>query len=135
MSENPRNLLPKTFALLDSILSAGDLPAYNWLTIDKALRDVLVHAARKRYLVNDTRKGVVTTKASRRDLEYSYKNPHKYAAHVAVAAAVIGAALCPQPCEKCGNDVRVDGHHPDYSKPLDVVWLCRSCHAKEHKAA
>ena len=23
---------------------------------------------------------------------------------------------------------KTDGHHPDYSKPLEVVWLCRSHH-------
>jgi post-segregation antitoxin (ccd killing protein) len=38
-------------------------------------------------------------------------------------------------CQKCGaapKNRQLDGHHPDYSKPLEVVWLCRSCHKKEH---
>lgn len=35
------------------------------------------------------------------------------------------------PCVKCNNPV-VEAHHPDYSKPLDVVWLCRDCHMTEH---
>jgi hypothetical protein len=26
----------------------------------------------------------------------------------------------------------VHGHHPDYSKRLEVVWLCSVCHAAVH---
>lgn len=35
-------------------------------------------------------------------------------------------------CEGCGTDVKVQGHHEDYDRPLDVRWLCAPCHAKEH---
>ena len=37
-------------------------------------------------------------------------------------------------CEHCSADgVDIQGHQPDYLKPLDVIWLCASCHGKEHK--
>ena len=36
-----------------------------------------------------------------------------------------------QPCERCG-DPNADRHHDDYDKPLEVRWLCRSCHIKHH---
>lgn len=33
-------------------------------------------------------------------------------------------------CEGCGrSDVRIEKHHPDYSRPLLVVWFCKPCHA------
>jgi hypothetical protein len=37
-----------------------------------------------------------------------------------------------QPCRDCGSAL-AELHHPDYSKPLLVVWLCRSCHLELHK--
>ena len=45
--------------------------------------------------------------------------------------AVKNGELQRQPCEICGSTRFVEGHHDDYSKPLEVCWLCRSCHAKE----
>lgn len=36
-----------------------------------------------------------------------------------------------QPCFSCGSE-RSQMHHPDYSKPLEVVWLCRECHLDLH---
>jgi len=37
-----------------------------------------------------------------------------------------------QPCSKCKSTERIDGHHPDYDRPLDVIWLCRPCHVLLH---
>ena len=36
------------------------------------------------------------------------------------------------PCEVCGTTVRVQAHHDDYSKPLDVRWLCFAHHREHH---
>jgi len=39
--------------------------------------------------------------------------------------------LIPKPCEICGAK-ETEKHHPDYSKPLSVIWYCRPCHLKKH---
>jgi len=36
------------------------------------------------------------------------------------------------PCQICGNK-KSQGHHEDYSKPLEVVWLCQTHHSDLHK--
>jgi hypothetical protein len=37
-------------------------------------------------------------------------------------------------CEHCGSAKRLNMHHPDYSKPLEVITLCVPCHEKVHHA-
>ena len=39
--------------------------------------------------------------------------------------------LLAQPCEVCG-DTKVEKHHDDYSKPLEVRWLCKTHHRELH---
>ncbi len=56
-------------------------------------------------------------------------------AHAAVQKAVAkGELFRPDVCEKCGEPPRgkskIHAHHADYSKPLDVEWLCAKCHRK-----
>jgi hypothetical protein len=36
------------------------------------------------------------------------------------------------PCERCGAE-HAEKHHDDYSKPLEVRWLCRPCHLSIHR--
>jgi len=35
------------------------------------------------------------------------------------------------PCSVCGCE-KSEAHHPNYSKPLEVIWLCKKHHEKEH---
>jgi hypothetical protein len=41
--------------------------------------------------------------------------------------------LVPMPCACGSTDAQM--HHPDYRKPLEVVWICRPCHLALHKEA
>ena len=60
------------------------------------------------------------------------RNPEKRLAHSRVAHAIESGRLVRQPCEKCG-DPKSHAHHFDYSKPLDVVWLCSAHHGEVHR--
>jgi len=65
---------------------------------------------------------------------YETNNPEKKAAHTAVNHAVeIGRLIKPNECEGCGcASKRLEGHHEDYSRQLDVIWLCKQCHVQLH---
>lgn len=45
-----------------------------------------------------------------------------------------GILVNPGECEKCFANKPLVKHHTDYDKPLEITWLCRSCHKKEHHA-
>jgi ribosomal protein S27AE len=44
-----------------------------------------------------------------------------------------GTLIKPDVCQECGRQVLLNGHHEDYSKPRDVVWLCVRCHHRLHR--
>jgi hypothetical protein len=48
-----------------------------------------------------------------------------------VSNAIRSGKLERQDCEICGK--KAQAHHEDYSKPLDVIWLCTEHHSLRHK--
>jgi hypothetical protein len=61
------------------------------------------------------------------------KYPEKRAANIIFSNAIAtGKIERPSRCETCGVYCTPDGHHDDYSKPLDVVWMCKQCHKDYH---
>lgn len=55
-------------------------------------------------------------------------NPEATRARAMIAGLIRAGLIERQACQVCGTEIRVDGHHPDYSKPLEVIWLCRTHH-------
>lgn len=59
--------------------------------------------------------------------------PERQAARIAFGNAVRNGRIKPWPAcavPECCH--RPEGHHPDYSRPLDVVWLCNEHHRAAH---
>jgi hypothetical protein len=48
-----------------------------------------------------------------------------------VNAAIARGRLVRGSCEECGAH-EAQAHHPDYTKPFEVVWLCRVHHLSVH---
>jgi len=67
-----------------------------------------------------------------RQAKWRERNPEKVWCHGAFKSALRRGLINPQPCAVCG-DVRAEGHHYDYSRPANVIWLCRKCHKAEHR--
>lgn len=64
----------------------------------------------------------------RRQME---KHPERELARRLVHQAVASGKLVRQPCEVC-QATPAEGHHDDYSKPLEVRWLCSPHHDEHH---
>lgn len=62
--------------------------------------------------------------------EYRAKYPQRVKANALVNNAVRDGRLKKQPCWVCGE--KAVAHHPDYDRPLDVVWLCQPHHKQTH---
>ena len=70
---------------------------------------------------------------------YRYKKiqvdrfPERIRAREKVSKAKIsGQIRAPPACEMCKRETKLHAHHEDYKRPLNVIWLCRSCHRKTH---
>lgn len=62
------------------------------------------------------------------------RNPASYQAHNMVNNAIRdGKLFKPSQCESCSSETDLHGHHCDYNKPLDVMWLCDPCHKQWHR--
>jgi len=65
--------------------------------------------------------------------KYQRNNLEKSNAHSKLYYAIKTKKINkPEECSICRSTGVLDGHHTDYSKPLEVIWVCRKCHTKIH---
>lgn len=75
----------------------------------------------------------LTTKPSVQK-KWARQNKHKrQAQNAADMAQRRGVISKPDACENCGAIGYVEKHHPDYTQPLKVQWLCKPCHGRTRR--
>lgn len=95
-----------------------------------ALRDLSGYS-RRRYARADVKAASrAYFSAKKTDPQYKIKR----SARRKVSTEIEAGRLTRRSCEVCGAP-KTDAHHHDYSKPLDVRWLCRPCHFREEHRA
>jgi ribosomal protein S27AE len=96
-------------------------------------------ADRRRYWRNHEKRREVNAEYRRKHPDYfretsaawAARNPEKRQATWTLNNAVRDGKITKEPCEVCG-EAKVEAHHDDYSKPLDVRWLCLAHHGQQH---
>jgi len=73
----------------------------------------------------------VKKRCAEKQREYS-KNPllrMKHEARWQVSRKIVtGVLVRPEICSLCEKPGKIESHHPDYYKPLDIIWVCKLCH-------
>lgn len=68
-----------------------------------------------------------------KDKLWKHNNREKRNAAARVVTAVnAGKLKRPNSCDFCNRRCKPGGHHMDYSRVFDVIWLCASCHRFSH---
>ena len=89
-------------------------------------------AAEKKYKASQKGRAALKRSIETRNLKY----PERVKARALVSRALKSGALAKWPVcaiPSC-SEAKVEAHHPDYSRPLNVVWLCDKHHAEVHYA-
>jgi len=72
--------------------------------------------------------------AKRINTEWKAQFPNRRKAQLLLGYAVKRNEVTKQPCFVCGVE-KVEAHHPDYDRPLDVIWMCPAHHKQTHAMA
>lgn len=79
--------------------------------------------------------GIAAKTSNERKHAWRKRHRQKARAHGKAATAQRkGLIQKPDACQKCEtHGLKLVKHHPDYTKPLVVVWVCEPCHGKIHR--
>lgn len=103
----------------------------------QANRETLAEKRRQRYLAQSPeRRAAIQARAAKWAAERRERFLAARRAGTAVLRAIRRGILTrPDICEQCGGTgKRIDAAHHDYSRPLDVRWLCKPCHGRWDRA-
>ncbi len=95
-------------------------------TRDRALKNEANREYMSRLRKNEPTKLREREKLASRQRPKDEKRKARYLLNGAVSR---GKIIKPTNCSKCGKIRKVTAHHPDYSKPYEVTWLCYECHS------
>lgn len=90
---------------------------------------------REKLLARNKKRAKENPEAVKKEVKrHQEKHRDKYLARQWLRRAVNrGKIVKPKNCQRCNLEKdRIEGHHDDYSKRLEVEWLCVDCHKLEH---
>jgi len=86
-------------------------------------------------LANEQRRCAPTTKNAARVRRDQQRFPEKTHARYLVRQAIKTKKLIPlDECEVCGSEQFIQAHHPDYTRPFFLLFLCKNCHNQADNA-
>jgi len=101
-------------------------------TIYEKERNIQPHRRKARRDYQKTDAGKIAHSNANKTYQENYPN-RKQASTIARNAIRDGKLTRGTSCVKCESTNKIEGHHCDYTKPLDLMWLCEPCHKQWHR--
>lgn len=115
------------------VLTSSQIKNYKYLCNPCRRKAYVEMEATKKYF-KEYMKNPVTKSHYAESARERLKNPvtrHRKQVAYILHNAIRSGEIKRLPCGVCGEEP-ADGHHDDYSKPLEVQWLCRKHHGEHH---
>lgn len=101
---------------------------YCKLCSNKHDRILWTTAKRKEYIAGYKKTQTFRDVRRKKNAKYIKLNPEKQKARILARKHIKPKEIC----EVCNINKVVHFHHPDYSKPLEVIHVCAQCHSRIH---
>ena len=125
--------IKKAYRLLNREMETLSRLVYNSSSAGRLARERYESSAKGKAVRKEARQRRASTPEGKAaNLRKLSKFPERTRTRSMVANALKTDKLTRLPCEVCGNP-KSEAHHCDYTKPLDVMWLCRTHHTEWHQ--